>query len=133
MTTRTPAGSAPHLDAAASLSHCLHSLLSSVRCIAQHEDAICELLHESRHNPASSRLAAQLHSLLDDLPAHEYLYDLEAVRDILGQPRLASKSRSRSSAKASAGKQRTQAVANNRRGSAKSKTASRKIRRKPSR
>jgi hypothetical protein len=91
----------------ASLGHCLHGLLSSIRCIAQHEDALCELLHELRHQSAPfTSITTELLALLDDLPSHDYLDDIEAVRDILGQSRTAARRKSR---KAPAAKQRAQA------------------------
>jgi hypothetical protein len=93
----------------ASLGHGLHGLLSSIRCIAQHEDAVCELLHDVQHNShASGKIATELLSLLDDLPSRDYLDDIEAVRDILGQSRTASQRKSRTT---SAAKQRARSSA----------------------
>jgi hypothetical protein len=58
-----------------------------MRCIAQHEDALCELLHEAQHGAASSSLKGELLMLVNDLPTYDYLDDLDGLRDMLGQAR----------------------------------------------
>jgi hypothetical protein len=78
-------GSAPRSDGSDSLVHLLHSLLSCMRCITQHEDALCELLHEAQHGAASGRLRGELLTLVEDLPSSDYVDDLDRVRDMLGK------------------------------------------------
>ncbi len=58
----------------------LRSLLHTVRCIAQHEDALCTVLHNLRNHPENStELAVELQTLLDELPSRDYAYDLDAL------------------------------------------------------
>ena len=78
-------GSAPRSDGSDSLVHLLHSLLSCMRCITQHEDALCELLHEAQHGAASGRLRGELVTLIEDLPTYDYVDDLDRLRDMLGR------------------------------------------------
>ncbi len=62
----------------------LDALLHTVRCIAQYEDALCELSHEVRQ---SGRLSRQTRGVLDALlkkiPSQDYVHDLDAVTDLL--------------------------------------------------
>jgi hypothetical protein len=75
-----------------SLIPCLHSLLHSIRCIAHHEDSVCELLHELHHTKiAQTKFITELRDLLEDLPAYDFLDDFNGVRDILGQTQIAEK------------------------------------------
>ncbi len=66
----------------------LDALLHTVRCIAQHEDALCELSHEVKQSGVLSdetRLALDV--LLKKIPAQEYVHDLDAVTILLaGSP-----------------------------------------------
>lgn len=67
----------------------LRSLLQTVRCIAQHEDALCTLLHEIKEARSLSKESAhELLRLLAELPAHEYGDDLEALEHSVAQPGL---------------------------------------------
>jgi hypothetical protein len=127
-----------------SLIPCLHSLLHSIRCIAQHEDSLCELLHELHHTKiAQAKFIAELRDLLEDLPAHDYVDDLDAVRDILGQTKIAAKQLRAPKPPRAAVAGYTQSRANrtsqkprqrkNTRSTASRKTASPNARRKPSR
>ena len=63
----------------------LHTLLHTMRCIAQHEDALCELSHEVKQ---TGRLSEETKLALDDLlkklPSQDYVYDLNAVTVLLG-------------------------------------------------
>ena len=62
----------------------LNALLHTVRCIAQHEDQLCTLLHESRKTRSiSARSAREIRALLDKMPSREYLADFEALYDSL--------------------------------------------------
>lgn len=65
------------------LTHRLDALLHTMRCIAQHEDELCTLLHDARRTgKVNNRLVRELHTILDELPAEEYTFDLNAVREI---------------------------------------------------
>ena len=64
--------------------HRLHLLIHTVRCIAGHEDQLCTLLHASRKSPRlTAAVRRELGKVLDSMPAHDYLHDLEAVRELL--------------------------------------------------
>ncbi len=59
----------------------INSLLYTLRTIAQREDQLCVLMHHLRTSgKLSSTLAAELHEILDEIPAQEYVHDLEALR-----------------------------------------------------
>ncbi len=65
----------------------LHTLLHTVRSIAQVEDELCTLLHEvERTGALTPESSDELHKLLNKLPTHEYTDDLEAVRSSLSMP-----------------------------------------------
>jgi hypothetical protein len=85
MTTRTtaPAKFPCHSHP---LTHCVQSLLHTLRCIAQYEDALCEVLHELQQEGPSAKMNEEIASLLDDIPAQDYLDDLESARACLSQP-----------------------------------------------
>ena len=73
----------PAIDPA-SLTHRLDALLHTMRCIAQHEDELCTLLHDARRSgKTSTKLLRELHTILDELPAEEYAFDLDAVREMI--------------------------------------------------
>jgi len=91
MTSRLHAGSVSHNGASSSLAHSLLSLLSCMRCISCREDAFCELLHEVQHNGATSKIMGELLTLIDELPAEDYIDDLHALRDMLGVSGTASR------------------------------------------
>lgn len=62
----------------------LDTLLHTVRCIAQHEDELCTLLHAARKsNRMTTTLARELRSILANLPAEEYAWELRAVEEEL--------------------------------------------------
>ena len=62
----------------------LHTLLHTVRCIAQHEDALCELSHEVQQSgQLSEETKVALDALLKKIPSHEYAHDLDAVTVLL--------------------------------------------------
>ena len=67
----------------------LDALLHTVRCIAQYEDALCELSHEVKQAGRLSRQArGVLDALLKKMPSQDYVHDLDAVTDLLiGSPR----------------------------------------------
>ena len=62
-----------------------HALLNTVRCIAQHEDRLCVLLHQmKRGGTVGAVLTKELRALLEAMPAEEYAVDLRAFEDELG-------------------------------------------------
>ena len=59
----------------------INSLLYTLRAIAQKEDQLCILMHHLRTSgKLNATLSAELHEILDEIPADEYLRDLEALR-----------------------------------------------------
>lgn len=67
-------------ESAAVLTDRLETLLHTVRCIAQHEDELCTLLHEARSaGKLSPQAASDLRAILEALPAEEYTWQLHAV------------------------------------------------------
>lgn len=66
------------------LPHRLDTLLHTMRCIAQHEDELCTLLHDARRTGRlNAALLRELRSVLEELPAGEYLDDLHAVQQAI--------------------------------------------------
>ncbi len=66
------------------LTHRLDALLHTMRCIAQHEDELCTLLHDARRSGRiTAPLRKELHALLSELPAEDYTADLYAVQEEL--------------------------------------------------
>lgn len=79
----------------------LHALLHTVRCIAQYEDVLCEITHEMKESSKlSPRLSRELDEILDKIPSHAYVSDLNAVREILSDTPIAAKSGPKDSVKA---------------------------------
>jgi hypothetical protein len=71
-----------------------------MRCIAQYEDVLCGLSHETkRTGNLSLEMSAELGEILEKIPSHDYLQDLEAVRETLVIPRRSTKSRTNKLAK----------------------------------
>jgi hypothetical protein len=89
--------------------HRIDSLLHTMRCIAQYEDVLCELSQEIRRTGGlSPELTNEILSILEKLPSHDYLMDVDAVRDALEDvtptsrttsPRKVAKERRRKSSK----------------------------------
>ena len=79
----------------------LHTLLQTVRCIAQYEDVLCEITHEMKQSSElSPRLSRELDEILDKMPSHVYVSDLNAVREILLDTPISVKSGPKDSVKA---------------------------------
>ena len=79
----------------------LHTLLHTVRCIAQYEDVLCEITHEMKQSSKlSPRLSRELYAILDKIPSHAYVSDLNAVREILLDTPISAKSGPKDSVKA---------------------------------
>jgi hypothetical protein len=67
--------------------HRLDALLHTMRCITQFEDALCELSHELKGTSAlSPEASGELRDILEKVPSHDYLVDLDSVRAILCEP-----------------------------------------------
>lgn len=67
--------------------HRLHTLLHTMRCIREREDALCEMMHELKNsNSVSEEQANELRGILEDLPSQDYLDDLRSITDLLGEP-----------------------------------------------
>jgi hypothetical protein len=84
----------------------LHALLHTVRCIAQYEDVLCEIAHETkRSEELSPKLSHELSEILDKMPSDSYVSDLNAVRSVfvgtqpLAKPKLKKAAKSVASAK----------------------------------
>lgn len=79
----------------------LHTLLHTVRCIAQYEDVLCEITHEMKQSSElSHRLSRELDEISDKIPSHAYVSDLNAVREILSDTPISAKSGPKDSVKA---------------------------------
>ena len=62
----------------------INTLLHTMRAIARHEDQLCTLMTEIRTSGlVNETLDQDLRDLLEQMPAHEYLDDVEAVRETL--------------------------------------------------
>ena len=62
------------------LYHRIDALLHTVRCVAQHEDQLCTLLHAARNPQAvDPEIYNELRQLLEDMPSREYTDDLHAL------------------------------------------------------
>ena len=66
------------------LAHSLNSLLHTVRCIAQHEDRLCILLHEVQQGGVvRAGHRREMEEALDALPQEVYLREVAEVRGAL--------------------------------------------------
>ena len=62
----------------------IHTLLHTMRAIARHEDTLCTLMNEIKTaGRVTEELDTELRDLLEEMPAHEYDDDIEAVRQAL--------------------------------------------------
>ena len=62
----------------------INALLYTLRTIAQREDQLCMLMHHLRTSGRlNASLSAELQEILDDIPADEYMQDLQALRSSL--------------------------------------------------
>ena len=62
----------------------INSLLYTLRAIAQREDQLCMLMHHLRTSgKLNATLSAELREILEEIPADEYMHDLEALRGAL--------------------------------------------------
>jgi hypothetical protein len=65
------------------MSHRLNALLQTMRCIAQHEDKLCTLLHSLKTGAAGDDIRMDLRHILDDMPGDEYEADIASLRATL--------------------------------------------------
>ena len=80
----------------------LNGLLHTMRCIAQYEDRLCELSHELKQEGGlSAEISDEVRGILDKVPSHEYMLDLDAVRTALVEPQQSPKLMSRKLAESS--------------------------------
>jgi hypothetical protein len=71
-----------------------------MRCMAQYEDALCELSHELRQTgQLSSELREEIRDLLDKIPSHDFQLDLDAARAELDVSRASISSHAKESTK----------------------------------
>jgi len=68
------------------LYHRVNGLLHTMRCIAQYEDELCTFLHAARDRKAGDvDHDVELRELLEKMPSHEYVDDLDALKEALAQ------------------------------------------------
>jgi hypothetical protein len=62
-----------------SANHRLDASLHTMRCIAQYEDTLCELSHQvKRTGDLSPEISDELREILEQIPSHDYVLDLDA-------------------------------------------------------
>lgn len=62
----------------------INSLLRVMRVIEQHEEQLCTLMHDIKSSGAVSvGVAAELRTILEEMPSSEYREDLQAVKEAL--------------------------------------------------
>ena len=62
----------------------LHTLLHTMRAIERHEEKICSILTEvERSGSVTQECDEELRDILEQMPAHEYEDDIQAVRSAL--------------------------------------------------
>ena len=70
----------------------INTLLHTMRAIARHEDQLCTVMTEIRTSGlVNETLDQDLRDLLEQMPAHEYLDDVEAVRETLSPALLTAR------------------------------------------
>ena len=80
-TKKAPVRASDQID---ELVYRINTLLHTMRAIARHEDQLCTLMTEIRtFGLVNETLDQDLRDLLEQMPAHEYLDDVEAVRETL--------------------------------------------------
>ncbi len=62
----------------------INTLLHTMRAIERHEDQLCIIMTEIKSSGAmTAKLDEELRGILEEIPAHEYLDDIDAVRTSL--------------------------------------------------
>jgi hypothetical protein len=83
-------------------------LLHAIRCIGQFEDSLCELSHEVRQSgEMSPEGISELRTILENIPGHDYVQDLDAVRIALGELRRPAKASAKTSSKSAPASKRS--------------------------
>jgi hypothetical protein len=78
-----------------SLYHRIDTLLHTMRCIAQYEDALCGLSQEVKRAGAfSPEIRDEVREILEKIPSHDYVMDLDAVRAALSESKPSSSKKS---------------------------------------
>lgn len=63
----------------------MNALLHTMRAIERHEEQLCVVMTEIKNTgKMTSALDDELRDLLEQMPAHEYKDDIDAVREALG-------------------------------------------------
>lgn len=108
--------------------HRISALLHTTRCIAQHEDQLCTLLHATENSKGlTAGLQAELRALLDTMPSHEYTDEMEAVRQTLTLAPTAPKRKPITAKKSVARRARARVVKNPKRSAARKTTGQKRI------
>jgi hypothetical protein len=64
--------------------HRVDALLHTMRRITQYEDALCELSHELKKSRVlSQEIRGELRDLLERIPSHDFIMDLESLKETL--------------------------------------------------
>ena len=78
--TKRKAATAAAANARPQIYYRIHTLLETVREIAQHEDQLCCLMHEIKSkNSLSPSVSRELRSLLEEMAPADYDHNLSAV------------------------------------------------------
>lgn len=85
MTTKAKKAEKPDTEKIAAVVYRLNTLLHTMRAIERHEEQLCGIMTEIRlSGGVTASLDEELRDLLEQMPAHEYLEDIDAVRQALG-------------------------------------------------
>ena len=63
------------------LAHGLNALLHTMQVVQQSEETLCSLMHALRRGRATGALVRELREALEQLPVHEYVHEVDALRD----------------------------------------------------
>ena len=79
-TSRAVPAAAEPMDAER-LAHGLNSLLHTMQAVQQYEESLCSLMHALRRGRATGAMVRELRAVLQQLPAQEYLHEVDALRE----------------------------------------------------
>lgn len=65
------------------LAHGLNTLLHTMQTVQQFEESLCSLMHALRRGRATGPLMRELRAVLQQLPAQDYLHEVDALRDAM--------------------------------------------------
>ncbi len=82
VTTATAPAVARTVDAQG-LAHGLSALLHTMQAVQQFEETLCSLMHALRRGRATGAQVRELREVLEQLPAHDYLHEVDALRDAI--------------------------------------------------